>query len=550
MPRMALQRQENSRAIIGGSVTGLPAVEEDGADPESNDNDSDDDELGPPPAGHPGHFTRPGRTQQERDDNNNNNEQRPQQANLGGHPPAQGRTQVSFNNNTNNHNIGESRPQTMNHRGPASAPSRTQKSCRDSLRNDVSRGAGGPAEGSWPWTQGGTHNLVGRGRGSPGGGSRAGGSDRAGGSNRGGGGWGGQSDCGGGGGGGRRGGGGGGGAREVPDRSWERFRELVFPDDMEQAYRETGNWNELFQSALDLPEETPDQCYRKWERLTTVNRDFKATAVTYGKTIISEYFLETEHKSIRLKELGGVAGGMKFVWRGILFKLADGSKGPYLGNDEAAAKGAGHDLRGATHYLATRIRGLRYALQCLIDYKGFRMTAQAVLPVNKESLRYGSSNGGKTVHNEDEGLAKKLKAAAKKLNLRTHRVNDKDMYSACDIEGHVGEGGSHYLLDFARTFPPESPKKVEHLSDILSDMTPVYVHIVDPPEKGIILSVTVPLDMHNLATKYIMYQVQLDSTNEVIEVCRDKVSDRHQSVYWRMLRPEFVKGDSETMAVV
>jgi len=38
--------------------------------------------------------------------------------------------------------------------------------------------------------------------------------------------------------------------------------------------------------------------------------------------------------------------------------------------------GAGHDLRGATQYLGTRIRGLRYALQCLIDYKGFRMTAQ------------------------------------------------------------------------------------------------------------------------------------------------------------------------------
>ncbi|CAN0250251.1 unnamed protein product, partial [Ectocarpus sp. 4 AP-2014] len=58
-------------------------------------------------------------------------------------------------------------------------------------------------------------------------------------------------------------------------------------------------WNELFQSALDLPEDTADQCYRKWERLTTVNRDFNAAAVTYGKTIISEYFLDVDHKSIR-----------------------------------------------------------------------------------------------------------------------------------------------------------------------------------------------------------------------------------------------------------
>ena len=49
----------------------------------------------------------------------------------------------------------------------------------------------------------------------------------------------------------------------------------------------------------------------------------------------------------RPKHLGGVAGGKKYLWRGILFKLADGSKGPYGGSDEAAAKAAGHELRGA-----------------------------------------------------------------------------------------------------------------------------------------------------------------------------------------------------------
>ncbi|CAM9422490.1 unnamed protein product [Ectocarpus fasciculatus] len=241
---------------------------------------------------------------------------------------------------------------------------------------------------------------------------------------------------------------------------------------------------------------------------------------------------------------------MKFVWRGILFKLADGSRGPYMGNDEAAAKGAGHDLKGATHYLATRIRGLRYALQCLIDYKGFRMTAEAVLPVSSKSLRYGSTNAGRTVHNDDENLAKKLKAAAKKLNLRTHMVNDTELYSACDIEGHVGEGDSHYLLDFARTFPPESPKKVEHLSDILSDRTPVYVHIYAPPKIGIILSAKVPLEEHTLARKDILYQVLVHSTDEVISVSGDKLTDSYQSIFWRMLRPEFVKGDSEAMSFV
>ncbi|CAN0556413.1 unnamed protein product, partial [Ectocarpus sp. 8 AP-2014] len=47
---------------------------------------------------------------------------------------------------------------------------------------------------------------------------------------------------------------------------------------------------------------------------------------------------------------------------------------------------------------------------------------QAVLPVSSETLRYGSSDACRTVHNDSENLAKKLKAVAKKLNLRTHWV--------------------------------------------------------------------------------------------------------------------------------
>lgn len=63
--------------------------------------------------------------------------------------------------------------------------------------------------------------------------------------------------------------------------------------------QDKGNWNELFQEALGLSEDTDDDCYHKWQRLTTVNRDFVAAAVTYGKTIISEYFLDPENKSIK-----------------------------------------------------------------------------------------------------------------------------------------------------------------------------------------------------------------------------------------------------------
>jgi hypothetical protein len=56
--------------------------------------------------------------------------------------------------------------------------------------------------------------------------------------------------------------------------------------------------------------------------------------------------------------------------------MADGSTGPYNGSDEAAAKAAGHDLQGTIHYFNSGLRELHLPLMALIDYKGFRMTAQ------------------------------------------------------------------------------------------------------------------------------------------------------------------------------
>ncbi|CAM9404485.1 unnamed protein product, partial [Phaeothamnion confervicola] len=166
-------------------------------------------------------------------------------------------------------------------------------------------------------------------------------------------------------------------SKEVSRRGLEEIQSLLFDTAPAQGIADTGeNWNGRFQEALDMPEDTPQHQYRKYMMLTTLNRDFVHAAVTYGQTIISEYFVHTKDKSIRPRRLGGIAGGRKYLWRGILFKLADGSTGPYCGNDEAAAKGAGHDLRGATHYFSARVPGLHFALQCVIDYKGFRMTAQ------------------------------------------------------------------------------------------------------------------------------------------------------------------------------
>lgn len=67
---------------------------------------------------------------------------------------------------------------------------------------------------------------------------------------------------------------------------------------------------------------------------------------TCGVQIISEKFVADDKKTIPplTQQLGGVAGGEKYIVAGILFKFAIDSQGLY-GSDDLAAKEAGHQLK-------------------------------------------------------------------------------------------------------------------------------------------------------------------------------------------------------------
>jgi hypothetical protein len=77
-------------------------------------------------------------------------------------------------------------------------------------------------------------------------------------------------------------------------------------------------------------------------------------------------------------------------------------------------------MKGLQHYFGSGVTGLRYPLMALIDYRGFRMTAQALLPLGKNSLKYGSADAGKTVYKECPELNEYVMQAAEFLNLRRH----------------------------------------------------------------------------------------------------------------------------------
>jgi hypothetical protein len=81
-----------------------------------------------------------------------------------------------------------------------------------------------------------------------------------------------------------------------------------------------------------------------------------------------------------------------------------------------------------------------------------------LLPLQgNDTLCYGSGDAGVTVLNKFAAVDKWLEHATSQMKLAPHWVRDQVMYTGGDVEVHFGKDMNFYLLDLARTFPPEDP---------------------------------------------------------------------------------------------
>lgn len=258
----------------------------------------------------------------------------------------------------------------------------------------------------------------------------------------------------------------------------------------------TGTWTERFQTTIDnlrsFNANTPlDQLIDGNADLLYLAQDFLHCAETYGRIIIAERFLSVENKTIKPISLGGVSGGEKYIVHETLFKFAVDSYG-ILGSDYAAAKVAGNELKGLICYFNSQITELRVPLMALVDYMGFRIIAMSLLPINKDTLVYGTNDGGIVIHNSNMKLYSLMKEAAEAINIKKHicglramsglRLRGwKELYSPADLEGHLGEDGNFYLIDFARTLPPESPDLRSKSSHLYRLLRPEFIKAYEEP---------------------------------------------------------------------
>ena len=54
----------------------------------------------------------------------------------------------------------------------------------------------------------------------------------------------------------------------------------------------------------------------------------------------------------------------------------------------------------------------------LIDYRGFRLSAMSLLPINHGTLVYGSDDGGTTTVHRDASVENLMKTVGKTLHLK------------------------------------------------------------------------------------------------------------------------------------
>lgn len=103
-------------------------------------------------------------------------------------------------------------------------------------------------------------------------------------------------------------------------------------------------WQRRYISAMDMPIDTPSMALERARVIQKIQSEFTETAASVVKLIVHESCFPENMRTIHTANVGGIAGGDKYISKGIIFKYAIDSKGIY-GSDALAAKAAGSEMR-------------------------------------------------------------------------------------------------------------------------------------------------------------------------------------------------------------
>ncbi|WOL12357.1 clustered mitochondria protein-like [Canna indica] len=134
-------------------------------------------------------------------------------------------------------------------------------------------------------------------------------------------------------------------------------------------------------------------------------------------------------------------------------------------SEQATYASANNDLKGTKAYQEADVPELYNLAMAIIDYRGYRVVAQSIIPgilqgEKSNSLLYGSVDNGKKISWNDS-FHSKVVEAAKRLHLKEHSVldgsgNTVKLAAPVECKGIVGSDDRHYLLDLMRVTPRDA----------------------------------------------------------------------------------------------
>ncbi|KAM8976572.1 clustered mitochondria protein homolog [Pelodytes ibericus] len=221
---------------------------------------------------------------------------------------------------------------------------------------------------------------------------------------------------------------------------------------------QTRDWNEELQTTRELSRKNLPERLLRERAIFKVHSDFTAAATRGAMAVIDGNVMAINPSEETKMQM--------FIWNNIFFSLGFDVRDHYkdFGGDSAAYVSPTNDLNGVRTYNAVDVDGLYTLGTVVVDYRGYRVTAQSIIPgilerEQEQSVIYGSIDFGKTVVSHPKYL-ELLEKTSRPLKILKHKVlNDKDeeveLCSSVECKGIIGNDGRHYILDLLRTFPPD-----------------------------------------------------------------------------------------------
>ena len=234
----------------------------------------------------------------------------------------------------------------------------------------------------------------------------------------------------------------------------------------------------------------------KFGEIRCVCKEFLEYATHDASVIIQEHFQPKEYRSTPISSERAVRGrpsvcgrgvdGREYIYENhnIVYKVCLDYDGTFDGSDEFAAKCGGFDRLGSVEYFKCHTAKLNIPLVATIDYFGFRVVAVSKLPTEtilytdegdvkrvKEELYHGMKDNGDRFVNRSKTLQNLLRQTADKLNLCEHGAKGiEDMagsltYCSSEIKVFKAADDEFYLKDFWRSFPSEDPEETPHFQE-------------------------------------------------------------------------------------